>query len=136
MPKILERSRFRNVEKHCLYCGKRLKLNNNRDIKRKKFCSRSCVTRYTKPQKYKGKIIPAGLDPLAIYMECGRAIAGPYGYLVSRVLHIKRIYKTFVGLDANMANLMRPGQYGAYHHITVIGKEKEKCDQGLRRSFS
>jgi diaminopimelate decarboxylase len=58
-------------------------------------------------------------------MECGRAITGPYGYLVSRVLHIKNIYKKHVGLDANMAHLMRPAMYGAYHHITVIGKEKE-----------
>ncbi|MDP1990400.1 MAG: hypothetical protein Q8K00_05200 [Syntrophales bacterium] len=56
-------------------------------------------------------------------MECGRAITGPYGYLVSRVLHKKEIYKTHIGLDACMANLMRPGMYGAYHHITVAGKE-------------
>lgn len=48
---------------------------------------------------------------------------GPFGYLVSRVLHKKEIYKTHIGLDANMANLMRPGMYGAYHHITVAGKE-------------
>jgi diaminopimelate decarboxylase len=74
---------------------------------------------------YDNKIIPNGLDPLAIFMECGRAITGPYGYLVSRVLHIKNIYKKHVGLDANMAHLMRPAMYGAYHHITVIGKEKE-----------
>jgi diaminopimelate decarboxylase len=50
-------------------------------------------------------------------------ITGPYGWLVSRVRHIKHIYKDYVGLDASMANLMRPGMYGAYHHITVMGKE-------------
>jgi len=61
-------------------------------------------------------------------MECGRSITGPYGYLVSRVLHIKNIYKKHVGLDANMANLMRPAMYGAYHHITVVGKENEPKD--------
>jgi diaminopimelate decarboxylase len=61
-------------------------------------------------------------------MECGRAITGPYGYLVSRVLHKKEIYKTHIGLDACMANLMRPGMYGAYHHITVAGKENRTYD--------
>jgi diaminopimelate decarboxylase len=74
-------------------------------------------------KKYQGKIAGTGLHPLAIYMECGRAITGPYGYLVSRVLHKKEIYKTHIGLDANMAHLMRPGMYDAYHHITVAGKE-------------
>jgi diaminopimelate decarboxylase len=80
-------------------------------------------------QRYDNKIIPNGLDPLAIFMECGRTITGPYGYLVSRVLHIKNIYKKHVGLDANMAHLMRPAIYGAYHHITVIGKEEDPHDQ-------
>ena len=60
-----------------------------------------------------------GMAPLALYMECGRCITGPYGYLVSRVRHVKRTYKTYVGLDACMANLMRPALYGAYHHISV-----------------
>jgi diaminopimelate decarboxylase len=78
---------------------------------------------------YESKIIPGGLDPLAISMECGRVITGPYGYLVSRVLHIKNIYKKHVGLDANMANLMRPAIYGAFHHITVFGKEQDPHDQ-------
>lgn len=73
--------------------------------------------------KYRGKIAANNLHPLAIYMECGRAITGPYGYLVSRVLHKKEIYKTHIGVDANMANLMRPGMYDAYHHISVPGKE-------------
>ncbi len=56
-------------------------------------------------------------------MESGRAITGPYGYLVSTVLHLKNTYKTYIGLDASMQNLMRPALYGAYHHISVIGKE-------------
>jgi diaminopimelate decarboxylase len=56
-------------------------------------------------------------------MECGRMVTGPYGHLVSRVLHIKNTHKQFVGLDACMANLMRPAMYGAYHHISVVGKE-------------
>ncbi len=72
---------------------------------------------------YEQKIKPAGLDPLRIVMENGRCITGPYGYLVSRVQHIKDTYKQYVGLDATMANLMRPGMYGAYHHITVLDKE-------------
>lgn len=59
---------------------------------------------------------------LHLYMECGRVITGPYGCLVSRVLHKKHIYKDYIGLDASMANLMRPGMYGAYHHISVVGK--------------
>jgi diaminopimelate decarboxylase len=74
-------------------------------------------------REYGNIIAPGGLDPLSLFMECDRLITGPYGYLVSRVLHIKNIYKQFVGLDANMANLMRPGMYGAYHHISVAGKE-------------
>jgi len=80
-------------------------------------------------KKYEEKIRENGLHPLSLFMECGRAITGPYGYLVSRVLHKKEIYKTHIGLDANMANLMRPGMYGAYHHITVAGKENAPHDQ-------
>ncbi|MGL5512597.1 MAG: diaminopimelate decarboxylase family protein [Sporomusa sp.] len=72
---------------------------------------------------YETKIVAKGLAPLKIAMECGRMITGPYGYLVSTVLHKKEIYKNYVGLDACMANLMRPALYGAYHHITVLGKE-------------
>lgn len=68
---------------------------------------------------------PAGLDPLRIVMECGRYITGPHGYLVSRVRHVAEKYKHYVGLDATMANLMRPAMYGAYHHVTVAGKENE-----------
>ncbi|MFA5265484.1 MAG: diaminopimelate decarboxylase [Opitutaceae bacterium] len=80
---------------------------------------------------YESTIVPAGLAPLRIAMECGRMVAGPYGYLVGRVLHKKATYKDYVGLDACMANLMRPGMYGSYHHITVPGREEEPrtlCD--------
>lgn len=72
---------------------------------------------------YEELIVANGLAPLRIVMENGRMITGPYGYLVAKVLHKKEIYKNYVGLDACMANLMRPGMYGAYHHITVVGKE-------------
>lgn len=77
---------------------------------------------------YEEKIVAGGLDPLKIAMESGRMITGPYGYLVATVLHKKEIYKNYVGLDACMANLMRPGIYGAYHHITVPGKEDWPLD--------
>lgn len=72
---------------------------------------------------YDEVVRPAGLHPLKIFAECGRYITGPYGYLVTKVLHKKSIYREYVGLDACMANLMRPALYGAYHHITVLGKE-------------
>lgn len=65
------------------------------------------------------------LDGLKIYMECGRVITGPYGFLVTTVLHLKHTYKEFIGCDACMANLMRPAIYGAHHAITVLGKENE-----------
>ncbi len=78
---------------------------------------------------YKEKIEGNGLSPLKIFFELGRAITGPYGYLVARVLHIKNTYKQFAGLDASMANLMRPGMYGAYHSITVVGKENQPKNQ-------
>ena len=68
-------------------------------------------------------IVPSGLDPLAYNMECGRCITGPYGWLVTRALRQKETYRSYIGVDASMANLMRPGMYGAYHHITVLGKE-------------
>ncbi|MDD3302985.1 MAG: diaminopimelate decarboxylase [Candidatus Gracilibacteria bacterium] len=64
--------------------------------------------------------------PLRIVMECGRMITGPYGYLVTEVLHITDKYKQYVGVDASMQCLMRPALYGAYHHITVLGKENKK----------
>ena len=71
---------------------------------------------------------PADLGSCAIAMESGRAITGPYGYLVSTAIHRKDTYKHYIGLDSCMANLMRPALYGAYHHITVIGKENEPAD--------
>ena len=74
-------------------------------------------------EAYQKTIGGNNLGPSRITMECGRMITGPYGYLVSRVLHKKATYKNYVGLDACMANLMRPGMYGSYHHITVPGKE-------------
>ena len=72
---------------------------------------------------YDQYLVPAGLSKVRVFMECGRMITGPYGWLVSRVRHIKKTYKNYAGLDACMANLMRPGMYGAYHHLTVPGKE-------------
>ena len=74
-------------------------------------------------EAYKTLIEERGLKPLALYMECGRCITGPYGYLVSRVRHIKNTYRLYAGLDACMSNLMRPALYGAYHEIVVPGKE-------------
>lgn len=74
---------------------------------------------------YKKKIVAKGLAPLRIVMECGRNITGPYGYLVTKAIHTKNTYKNYIGVDASMANLMRPGMYGAYHHISVLGKEKK-----------
>lgn len=74
---------------------------------------------------YKEKIEANGLNPLKIYFESGRAMTGPFGFLVSQVLHIKKTYKQYAGLDSCMANLMRPALYGSYHHITVLGKEYE-----------
>ncbi len=75
--------------------------------------------------KYEELIIANNLAPLKIYFESGRAITGPFGYVVSEVLHIKETFKKYVGLDACMANLMRPALYGSYHHITVMGKENQ-----------
>jgi diaminopimelate decarboxylase len=72
---------------------------------------------------YNEIIKPAGLDPLGIRTEWGRVITGPYGWLVARAIHKKEIYRNYIGLDACMADFMRPAYYGAYHHITVVGKE-------------
>ncbi|MDR3271217.1 MAG: diaminopimelate decarboxylase [Peptococcaceae bacterium] len=77
---------------------------------------------------YDQKIKSSALHPLKLMMELGRSITGPYGYLVTRVLHKKEIYKNYVGLDASMADLMRPALYGAYHHLTVLGKENAPLD--------
>ena len=72
---------------------------------------------------YKKCIAERGIKPLKLFMECGRCITGPYGYLVARVRHIKNTYRMYAGLDACMSNLMRPALYGAYHEIVVPGKE-------------
>ncbi len=80
-------------------------------------------------KKLYDKMIVPEIKGMKIYMECGRVITGPYGYLVSSVLHMKHIYKDYIGVDACMANLMRPGMYGAYHHITVLGKENAKNNE-------
>lgn len=79
-------------------------------------------------QAYDEKITANGLHPMKIAMECGRYMTGPFGTLITQVLHKKDIYKKYVGLDACMANLMRPALYGAYHHITVVGKEDLPLD--------
>lgn len=77
---------------------------------------------------YEEVLVPAGMDDVAIYSEMGRFILGPYGCLVTRCLHHKHTHKEYVGLDACAANLMRPAMYGAYHHITVLGKEDAPHD--------
>lgn len=79
-------------------------------------------------QVYDALIVRQGLKPLKLFFESGRAITGPFGYLISTVLHIKETYKRYIGLDASMHNLMRPAMYGAYHHITVLGKEGQPCN--------
>ncbi len=73
-------------------------------------------------------LVPAGLGDVALYTELGRFMMGPYGALVTQAVHEKHIYKEYIGCDACAANLMRPAMYGAYHHITVLGKENEPCD--------
>ena len=73
-------------------------------------------------------LAPAGMGGVAIYTELGRFMLAPNGCLVTKVLHFKHTYKEYVGVDACAANLMRPAMYGAYHHITVMGKEDAPCD--------
>lgn len=77
---------------------------------------------------YEEVLVPGGMGNVALFTEMGRFVTGPYGALVTKVLHFKHIYKEYVGVDACAANLMRPAMYGAYHHITVLGKENEPCD--------
>jgi diaminopimelate decarboxylase len=77
---------------------------------------------------YKTYIEDTGLAPVRIVTECGRAMTGPHGYLVTKVRHVAKKYKDYVGVDACMSNLMRPALYGAYHHITVLGKEDRPKD--------
>ncbi len=73
-------------------------------------------------------LVPAGLSDVSIYTELGRFMLAPYGHLVTKVIHEKHIYKEYIGVDACAVNLMRPAMYGAYHHITALGKEKEPCE--------
>ena len=77
---------------------------------------------------YEEVLTPAGMGNVSLFTEMGRFVTGPYGALVRKVLHFKHTYKEYVGVDACAANLMRPAMYGAYHHITVLGKESEPCD--------
>ena len=77
---------------------------------------------------YEEVLVPAGMGDVAIYTELGRFMLAPYGCLVTRATHFKHTYKEYVGVDACAANLMRPAMYGAYHHITVMGKEDAPCD--------
>lgn len=76
---------------------------------------------------YEEILVPAGMKDVAIFTEMGRYMTGPHGCLVTRVLHKKKTYREYLGVDANSCNLMRPAMYGAYHHITVVGKENEPC---------
>ena len=77
---------------------------------------------------YDEVLVPAGLSNVSIFTEMGRFMMGPYGALVTTAIHEKHIYKEYIGVDACAVNLMRPAMYGAYHHITVLGKENEACD--------
>ena len=77
---------------------------------------------------YEEVLVPAGMGDVAIYTELGRFMMGPYGHLIVKAIHEKHTHKEYVGVDACAVNLMRPAMYGAYHHITVLGKENEPCD--------
>lgn len=79
-------------------------------------------------KKYEEILSPVGLTDVAIYTELGRFMTGPYGALITTAIHEKHIHKEYIGVDACAANLMRPAMYGAYHHITVMGKEDAPCD--------
>ena len=77
---------------------------------------------------YEEILVPAGMGDVSIFTELGRYMLAPYGHLVTRAIHEKHTYKEYIGVDACAANLMRPAIYGAYHHITVLGKENAPCD--------
>ena len=79
-------------------------------------------------KKFEEILVPAGMGDVSIFTEMGRFTTGPYGALVATAIHEKHIYKEYIGLDACAANLMRPAMYGAYHHITVLGKEDAPHD--------
>ena len=77
---------------------------------------------------YEEILVPEGMGNVAIYAELGRFMMGPYGALVTKAIHEKHTHKEYIGVDACAVNLMRPAMYGAYHHITVLGKEEAECD--------
>lgn len=77
---------------------------------------------------YEEVLVPAGMGDVAIYTELGRFMLAPYGHLITTAIHEKHTHKEYIGVDACAVNLMRPAMYGAYHHITVLGKENEACD--------
>ena len=79
-------------------------------------------------KEFERVLVPAGMGDVAIYTEMGRFMLAPYGMLITKAVHEKHIYKEYIGVDACAANLMRPAMYGAYHHITVLGKENEPCN--------
>ena len=78
---------------------------------------------------YEEVLVPAGMGNVALYTELGRFMMGPYGCLVTKAIHEKHTYKEYVGVDACAVNLMRPAMYGAYHHISVLGKEDQPCSR-------
>ena len=78
---------------------------------------------------YQEVLVPAGMGDVAIFTELGRFMLAPYGHLIAQAIHEKHTYKEYIGLDACAVNLMRPAMYGAYHEITVLGKEEELCSQ-------
>ncbi len=80
-------------------------------------------------QAYEQVLVPAGMGDVKIYTELGRFMTGPHGCLVTRAIHEKHIHKEYIGVDACAVDLMRPAMYGAYHHITVMGKEHLPCDR-------
>lgn len=77
---------------------------------------------------YEEVLVPAGMGDVALYTELGRYMLAPYGHLITKAIHEKHTHKEYIGVDACAVNLMRPAMYGAYHHITVLGKENEPCD--------
>lgn len=77
---------------------------------------------------YEEVLVPAGMGNVALYTELGRFMMAPYGHLITKAIHEKHTHKEYIGVDACAVNLMRPAMYGAYHHITVLGKENEPCD--------
>ncbi len=79
-------------------------------------------------KQFERVLVPAGMGDVAIYTEMGRFMLAPYGMLITKAIHEKHTYKEYIGVDACAANLMRPAMYGAYHHITVLGKENALCD--------